>query len=72
MKGSDVCVRKAGPDDAALVKQLIEELNQHQGEPTGRVTEAAVRRDAFGQVPEFTVLLAEIDGAVAGYRAAVI
>ena len=60
-------VRKAGPADAALVAQLIEELNHHQGEPTGHVTEAAVRRDAFGQAPEFTVLLAELDGVVAGY-----
>jgi GNAT superfamily N-acetyltransferase len=60
-------IRPAGPDDAGLVADLIEELNRHQGEPTGRVTADAVRRDGFGARPEFQVLLAEVDGAVAGY-----
>lgn len=67
MKGSGVHVRKAGPTDAALVTRLIEELNRHQNEPTGHVTEAAVQHDAFGRKPEFTVLLAELEGVVAGY-----
>lgn len=67
MTGPSLHIRKAGPADAALVARLVEELNQHQGEPTGHVTEAAVRRDGFGAAPEFTVLLAELDGAVAGY-----
>lgn len=60
-------IRAAGPDDAELVAALIEELNVHQGEPTGHVTAEAVRRDGFGARPEFQVLLAEVDGAAAGY-----
>ena len=60
-------VRRAGPQDAELLAALIEELNSHQREPTGHVTVEAVRRDGFGAVPEFQVLLAEIDGVVAGY-----
>ena len=65
--GAPLSVRRAGPDDAVLVAQLIEELNAHQHEPTGHVTAEVVRRDGFGPAPEFTVLLAELDGAVAGY-----
>jgi hypothetical protein len=60
-------IRRAAPADVEVLTQLIEELNVHQEEPTGRVTAEAVRRDGFGQPPEFEVLLAEIDGAVVGY-----
>jgi GNAT superfamily N-acetyltransferase len=61
-------VREAVAADAELLAELIEELNRHQREPTGHVTAAAVRRDGFGPAaPEFKVLLAELDGAPAGY-----
>jgi GNAT superfamily N-acetyltransferase len=63
----DMRIRRAAPADVEVLTQLIEELNVHQEEPTGRVTAEAVRRDGFGQPPEFEVLLAEIDGAVVGY-----
>jgi GNAT superfamily N-acetyltransferase len=65
--GAKVRVRRAGAADAELVAALIEELNVHQHEPTGHVTAEAVRRDGFGATPEFTVLLAEVDGVVGGY-----
>lgn len=60
-------VRPAVAGDAEAIARLIEELNAHQGEPTGHVTAEAVRRDGFGAAPEFRVLLAERDGAVLGY-----
>jgi len=50
-----------------MVALLIEELNADQREPLGHVTTAAVARDGFGSRPEFSVLLAELDGAVVGY-----
>jgi GNAT superfamily N-acetyltransferase len=62
-----VRVRRAGPADAPAVTQMIEALNAHQGEPTGQVTAEAVRRDGFGPSPEFTVLIAEVDGVPGGY-----
>jgi GNAT superfamily N-acetyltransferase len=65
--GARVRVRRAVAADAELVATLIEELNAHQREPTGHVTAAAVSRDAFGAAPEFTVLLAEVDGVPGGY-----
>jgi GNAT superfamily N-acetyltransferase len=60
-------VRRAVAADAALIAMMIDELNRHQGEETGHVTAEAVRRDGFGERPEFAVLLAELDGAPAGY-----
>ena len=62
-----VRIRRAEPADAPLLVELIEELNAHQGEPTGQVTLEAVRRDGFGARPEFQVLLAEQGGTVGGY-----
>ncbi len=64
---AEIRIRRAGPADACLVATMIEELNAHQREPTGHVTAESVRRDGFGTMPEFTVLLAEVDGAVGGY-----
>ena len=60
-------IRRAGADDAPLVTRLIEELNAHQHEPLGLVTEEAVRDHGFGEAPEFAVLLAELEGATVGY-----
>ena len=65
--GARVRIRPAVAADAATVAELIEELNRHQGEPTGHVTVEAVRRDGFGPAPEFRVLLAELDGRPQGY-----
>lgn len=64
---SGLVVRRAVEADAPLIALMIDELNLHQGEETGHVTAEAVRRDGFGQRPEFAVLIAELDGAPAGY-----
>lgn len=60
-------IRAGVEADAPLIAQLIDELNADQGEETGHVTAAAVRRDGFGERPEFLVLLAELDGEPVGY-----
>lgn len=64
---SGVRIRPAVAEDAELLAAMIDELNAHQNEPTGRVTAAAVRRDGFGPEPEFRALIAELDGAPVGY-----
>ena len=60
-------VRLATAADAALLAALIDELNEDQKEETGRVSAEAIRRGGFGARPEFRVLLADLDGAPAGY-----
>lgn len=60
-------IRPGVAADAALIAQLVDQLNADQGEETGHVTAEAVRRDGFGARPEFLVLLAELDGAPVGY-----
>jgi GNAT superfamily N-acetyltransferase len=42
-------------------------LNRHEGLSPRAFTPAIVRRDAFGRAPGFRVLVAELDGRVAGY-----
>lgn len=65
--GNGLRIRTATAADAPVLATLIDELNVHQGEPTGHVTAAAIRRDGFGERPEFQVLLAELDGRPVGY-----
>jgi GNAT superfamily N-acetyltransferase len=60
-------IRRAGPEDADAIAALARGLNEHEGEPTVNFTPEAVRRDGFGERPEFGVLLAEVDGEAAGY-----
>lgn len=67
MSGRRLRVRLATADDAVQLAALIDELNEDQQEETGRVSAETIRRDGFGPRPEFRVLLAELDGAPAGY-----
>ena len=64
---SDLIIRPALLDDAALVAALVAELATQQGDPTEHISAEAFRRDAFKPSPEFEVLLAETGGAVVGY-----
>jgi predicted N-acetyltransferase YhbS len=64
---SAVRIRAATADDAEAVAALSDELRAHVGDATGHLSAAAVRRDAFGARPEFTILVAEADGVVVGY-----
>ncbi len=67
MTNGGLVVRLAGPEDAAAIAALSDELNEGQGEPTGLFPEELIRKEGFGQHPEFRTLLAEAEGQVLGY-----
>jgi len=60
-------IRRALPADAPAVAALGRALNLHLREPDEHFTAEAVLRDGFGAEPQFSVLLAERDGAAVGY-----
>lgn len=60
-------IRPTSAEDAAAIAALGRELNIHQGDPVEHFTHDAVLRDGFGAEPQFTVLLAELDGVAVGY-----
>ena len=62
-----ITVRPATAEDAATIVRLAHGLSQTGGGRASRLTEETCRRDGFGAEPAFRVLLAEIDGMVAGY-----
>lgn len=62
-----IAVRPATADDATIIVRLARGLSLTDGGRTSRLTEDAYRRDGFGAEPAFRVLVAEIDGMVAGY-----
>jgi GNAT superfamily N-acetyltransferase len=62
-----VTIRPATADDAAAVVRLARGLSLTDGGRPSRLTEDAYRRDGFGDTPAFHVLVAERDGAIAGY-----
>jgi ribosomal protein S18 acetylase RimI-like enzyme len=64
---SELIIRPARLDDAALVAALVAELAEQQGDPTEHISVEAIKRDAFRPSPEFAVLLAETGGSVVGY-----
>ena len=64
---SAVRVRPARLDEAALLAEMANDLNEHVGIYGRPFTAAIVRTDGFGDTAAFTPLVAELDGAVAGY-----
>ena len=61
---SDVRVREA---DATILADMANDLNDHVGVKGRPFTPARIRSDGFGPQAAFTPLIAEVDGAVAGY-----
>jgi GNAT superfamily N-acetyltransferase len=59
-------VRKARRSDVRLLRQMILEMGQHEQLPVF-ATEERLAEDGFGIAPKFHALIAEVDGAVAGY-----
>jgi len=49
------------------VVAMAAELSANQGKPPRSFSEADFRRDGFGPEAAFTCLIAEVDGAAAGY-----
>jgi len=64
---SDVRVRPARAADAAILSEMANDLNDHVGVPGRPFTPERVLADGFGAAAAFTPLIAEVDGAVAGY-----
>jgi GNAT superfamily N-acetyltransferase len=63
----DVKIRPAEPRDAAAVVAMAAELSANQGKPPRSFSEADFRRDGFGPEAAFSCLIAEVEGAAAGY-----
>ena len=63
-----VIVRPAEAADAATIVRLVRELAAYEDLlDQVRLSEADVLRDGFGERPRFACLLAEVDGAPAGF-----
>ncbi len=63
-----ITIRPTAPDDAPEILALIRELASFEREPHAvAITEAVIRRDAFGPRARFQVLFAERDGQVVGF-----
>jgi GNAT superfamily N-acetyltransferase len=61
-------LRIATATDVALILQLIRDLAEYEREPNAVVaTEEDLLRDGFGPQPKFQVLIAEWNGAPAGF-----
>lgn len=62
-------VRAARDSDASLIVGFVRKLAMFEKEPVEnvKITEADVMRDGFGENPRFEVLIAELDGAPAGF-----
>lgn len=61
-------IRPALASDAAVLAVLAEEFHVAHGDPTGFLTADTIRRDGFGDDPEFQVLVAEAGaGDLLGY-----
>jgi GNAT superfamily N-acetyltransferase len=61
-------IRDATIADAALIRRLIGELATFEKEPDAvRTTAADIARDGFGASPQFRTIIAEWDGAPAGF-----
>src|SRR5438093_3457661 len=64
---SDLRIREARPADAAILAEMASDLNDHVGVHGRPFTPERVLADAFGPNAPITALIAELDGAVAGY-----
>jgi GNAT superfamily N-acetyltransferase len=67
MTAGAIIIRAATPEDAESISALAAQLSAHEGDAVGLLTPEAVARDGFGEQPEISFLLAEIDREVVGY-----
>jgi len=66
---SGIRVRPARFDDAAILAEMANDLNDHVGIHNRPFTPEKVRVDVFGPQPAFTAVVAELEGTVVGYAA---
>jgi len=64
---SAVRVRPARLEEAAILAEMANDLNEHVGIYGRPFTAEKMRADGFGATAAFTPLVAELDGAVVGY-----
>lgn len=64
---SGIAVRPATVEDVPALALLVAALRAHQKDPIGHLNESALRRDGFGEDPEFSILIAERDRRPIGY-----
>ena len=64
---SEVVVRAATIEDTPALALLVAALRAHQKDPIGKLNEAALRRDGFGEERAFDILVAERDRRPIGY-----
>jgi diamine N-acetyltransferase len=62
-----VSVRRANRPTRPPSRRSARELREHLGDPLHHLTPERIAADGFGANPEFTVLLAVLDGSVVGY-----
>lgn len=62
-----VATRPARPDDAEAIADMARALSLADGGKPSQFTAEAFRRDGFGPQASFRAIVAEIDGAAAGY-----
>lgn len=61
-------IRPATPADVSTILDFIRELALYEREPDAVIaTEADLLRDGWGPTPRFTALIADYDGAPAGF-----
>ena len=61
-------IRKAQPSDVPQIRRMIRELAEYEKAPGQAVaTEADLLRDGFGPTPRYSCLMADWEGAPAGF-----
>jgi diamine N-acetyltransferase len=64
-----VKVRRARPADAAAILEMANALNRYEGKPPTPLTEDGLAQHMFGRRRILSCVLAELDGAIAGFAA---
>jgi GNAT superfamily N-acetyltransferase len=68
MTSRTVVVRRAAIDDVEAAHELILAIARHHDQAQHvHITPERMRADGFGADPRFGILLAEVDGEIAGY-----
>ncbi len=64
MDAKDIIIRPARAEAAGAIAAMANALNVFEGKPGDVYSEELVEAQAFGAAPLFSVLVAEVDGAV--------
>ncbi len=67
MTQTHITIRPAVAADARAIAEMANELNRLEGKPSDVFSEELVTEQVLGAVPLFSVLVAEVGGALAGY-----